>query len=345
MKAAPSVRRQRPHAPAAGSRRAGGEEMPRHVPPMHAVHAAMPTGAEASLWAYEVKWDGVRAIAYCDRGKLSIESRNLLDITAHYPELYALASALARRRAVIDGEIIALDESDRPSFPLLQRRMHVRNPTPTLIGQVPILFVIFDLLYLDGRMLIERPWQARRDALAELTLAGPSWRMTPASIGDGQALYETVRETGLEGIVAKRLDGRYEPGRRSPLWRKIKLIARQEFVIGGWAPERSGAAGRVGSLLLGYYDCHGRLCYAGSVGTGWNQADQERLAPLLAKLSRTESPFAERVPRAAGELRFVRPSLVAEIEYRRWPAGGLVHQGSFKGLRTDKPASSVVKEM
>jgi bifunctional non-homologous end joining protein LigD len=310
---------------------------------------ALPTGLDH--YGFEYKWDGVRALCYWDGRSLRLESRNQLDITRRYPELHVLADALGSRTAVLDGEIVALDESDRPSFPLLQNRMHVNDPAAIrrLVDEVPVRYLVFDLLYLDGRSTIERSYLHRRDLLEQLTLVGPSWQVPPAHVGEGVAMLQAAREQGLEGIVAKRIDSSYQPGRRSPDWLKIKVVQRQEFVIGGWVPEEGNNTSRIGSILLGYYEpgrTNGRagklLRFAGGVGTGFNDRWHRTLSSTLRPLTRASSPFADPVPKR--DAIFVEPILVAEIEYRRWPAGGMVHQGAFKGLRTDKDARKVVRE-
>jgi bifunctional non-homologous end joining protein LigD len=304
--------------------------------------------ASPQRWSFEYKWDGIRAITYWDGRRLSIESRNQLEITHRYPELHLLGEAVGSRTVVLDGEIVALDASERPSFERLQRRMHVqdRSAIRRLAEQVPVYYLIFDLLYLDGRSLMARPLEQRRDMLEELTLIGSSWRLSPAHVGEGKAMLESARRQQLEGIVAKRLESVYEPGRRSPAWLKVKIIARQEFVIGAWVPEANEDRGRVGALMLGYYEAQSRggrrLRYAGSVGTGFSAEWHRRLVPLLEAMPRADSPFADPAPKMGA--RFVEPKLVAEVEYRRWPAGGMVQQAAFKGLRADKDAGQVVDE-
>jgi bifunctional non-homologous end joining protein LigD len=311
------------------------------VEPMAAVTAAgLP--ADVSRWSFEYKWDGVRAIVRWDGRALNLYSRTLLDVTPNYPELSSLAEALGRHSVMLDGEIIAVDDRDRPSFAQLQRRMHVRVPTATLVADVPVYLVIFDLLHLDGRSTLKVPLLERRALLEDLTLVGPSWRVSPASVGEGQSLLDAARQGGLEGVMAKRIDSTYEPGRRSASWQKVKVVQRQEFVVGGWAPQE-GTSDVLGTLQVGYYDRPGgTLVYAGSVGTGFDAATRRKLVELFGRLASPASPFGARLPRR--DVRFVVPAVVAEVEYRRWPAGGLIQQAAYKGVRRDKPARDVVKE-
>jgi bifunctional non-homologous end joining protein LigD len=303
---------------------------------------------DSANYAFEYKWDGVRALCYSDGkasgGRFQLQSRNQLDISVRYPELQALARALGKRSAVLDGEIVSLDDVGRPSFAKLQRRMHLNHAAEIrrLSASEPIFYVLFDLLHLDGRSLLQEPYTVRRQMLEELTLLGSHWQVTPAHAGEGKSMLETATRTQLEGVVAKRLDSVYLPGRRSPGWLKIKVIQRQEFVIGGWIGERSGAADRIGALLVGTYDNAGKLRFAGKVGTGLSAADHLPLIRKLNKKPASKSPFADPTPRGAT---FVEPVLVAEIEYRRWPAGGMVQHAAYKGLRQDKNARQVIREL
>jgi bifunctional non-homologous end joining protein LigD len=317
------------------------DPFPEGVVPMLARLARLP--AEDRGWAAEIKWDGVRAIAYCRPGRLELQTRNLREVTAQYPEVRRLSRQLGARDAVLDGELVAFDEDGRPSFSLLQQRIHqtseavVRNRMKTH----PVTYVIFDLLYLDRRDLMAEPYRRRRELLDELELAGPSWQTPAYSTGAAEELLAATGEIGLEGLVIKRLDSAYSPGARTGEWLKVKNTGRQEFVIGGWQPGEGRRRGRLGSLLIGYY-ADGELRYAGKVGTGFSERDLDALMAELEPLEREASPFAVgEVPKQA---RFVEPRLVAEVEFRELTGDGRVRHGSFKGLRTDKPAGEVVLE-
>jgi bifunctional non-homologous end joining protein LigD len=316
--------------------------MPERVEPMQARLSTLPR--EESEWAFEVKWDGVRAIAYSQPGRLRLESRNGNDVTPAYPELRALNRTLGSRAAILDGEIIAFDESGRPSFEALQPRMHQRSEGAVrrLMQRIPVTYVVFDLLWLDGHSLMDLPYIERRERLQELGLEGEHWRTPELQIGDGAGLLLATGELGIEGVVGKRLDARYTPGRRDGGWVKIKHHRRQEFVIGGWTEGKGARAQRIGALELGVYDERGELRHAGRVGTGFDEAELERLAGLLAPLARDDSPFTgSQPPRGA---HFVAPRLVCEVEFSEWTRAGKVRQASYKGLRDDKDPAEVVRE-
>jgi bifunctional non-homologous end joining protein LigD len=318
------------------------DPFPEAVVPMLAKLAPLPADDEG--WATEVKWDGVRAIAYCRPGRLRLQTRNLNEVTAQYPEVRRLSRRLGSRDAVLDGELVAFDDEGRPSFERLQQRIHQTSESVVRrrMKSHPVTYVIFDLLYLDGHDLMDRPYVARRERLEPLELSGESWQTPAYSTGHAAELLAASAEHGLEGIVMKRLDSRYAPGRRNGSWLKVKNVGRQELVIGGWVPGTGRRAGRVGSILIGYHDEGGELRYAGKVGTGFSESTLEELGERLREIERDTSPFAdEGVPRNA---RFVEPVLVAEIEFRELTAEGMVRHGSFKGLREDKPADAVTLE-
>jgi bifunctional non-homologous end joining protein LigD len=321
----------------------GREPMPERLVPMLASAGALPRPGDP--WAYEIKWDGVRAIAYSKPGGLRLESRNLNDITAQYPELSRLNRGLGSHRALLDGEIVAFDADGRPSFQALQRRMHVTSGAQVkrLQGTTPVTFVIFDLLWLDGHSLMEEPYSERRARLAALKLKGTSFQTPDYLVGDGRAVLAACATQGLEGIVAKRLDSSYIPGRRTATWVKVKNVNRQEFVIGGWLPGKGRHSGALGALLAGVYDEHAALRYAGRVGTGFSDAERDRLVALLTPLTRASSPFTagERPPSGAF---FCEPLLVAEVEFAEWTKSGSLRHPSYKGLRDDKSAELVTRE-
>ena len=209
------------------------EPMPEQIDPMKARTGDLPRDQEN--WGFEIKWDGIRTIAFCDVGHMRLQGRNFSDFTPRYPEVRALGRAISPHRAVLDGEVVALDEEGRPSFERLQARMHLASPSAVQrrMKDIPATYVIFDLLWLDGHSTCPLPYEERRALLDKLELEGPSWRTPAYRRGDGEALLEATKEQGLEGLVAKRLDSPYEPGRRSGAWIKVKNVARQEVVIGG----------------------------------------------------------------------------------------------------------------
>src|SRR3954469_14505365 len=310
---------------------AGREPMPERVEPMLARTGELP--ADEAGWAFEIKWDGVRAMAYVDGGRLRLESRNGRDITPRYPELRELGRALGSADAVLDGEVVAF-EGGRPSFQKLQGRMHLasEHAVRRLAASDPVVYMIFDVVFLDGRSLMDRPYEERRGVLAGLGLNGPAWQTPAHHVGDGAALLELSRAQGLEGIVAKRLDCPYVPGRRSPGWVKVKNVRRADAVIGGWLPGEGGRSGRLGALVVGFYE-DGELRYSGRVGTGFTQAELARVGKILDGLARDDSPFAGRQP--PRETRFVEPRLVSVVNYSEVTKAKTLRQPSYKGLRDD----------
>jgi bifunctional non-homologous end joining protein LigD len=290
-----------------------------------------------SDFAVEAKYDGQRGIAIVDKSSVRLLSRNGADITRTFPEIAAALSAL-RRRVVLDGEIVALDESGAPNFGRLQQRWpQNRQPSAELLRQVPTLFYAFDVLEVDGKDITRRPYAERREALSEVAV-GPvsstvrfpcNWTDT-----DPAVVLEAVAELNLEGIVCKRLDSPYKPGVRSPYWIKTPLRRRSEFVIGGWLPGLGPNRHTIGGLLVGAHCRDGLLHFCGVVGTGFSARHRRILTDHLLPLSCKISPFAAAVPPdLRRHVRWVRPILVGDVEYREF-LGSLRHP-SWKGLRAD----------
>ena len=324
---------------------AGRSPLPAQVEPMKATLAKLPRDDDA--WAFEIKWDGVRAIAICETGRVRLHSRTLRDITPQYPELAAIALELEGREAVLDGEVVAFDADGRPSFQRLQGRMHLAKEEEVRRRRrdVPVTYVIFDLLHLDGESLLGLPYEERREQLAGLGLDGVNWQTPSFHRGDGEAMLGLSLERGLEGIVAKKLDSPYRPGRRSREWLKIKNHRAQEVVIGGWIPGKGHRDGDVGALVIGVYEGEGddrHLRFAGKVGTGFSQDELRMLSTRLAALRRPGSPFEGRQPQR--DAIFAEPELVAEVEFAEWTRAGTLRHPSYKGLRDDRPAKEVVRE-
>ena len=314
--------------------------LPEPVMPMLATAGPVPRGPG---WAFEFKWDGVRAIVAAAGGAVQLTSRLGNDVTAGYPELAGIGALTGGRPVLLDGEIVALDAAGRPDFGLLQDRMHVRHPSPELRGRIPVSFYAFDLLHLDGTSLLAATYDERRARLEALQPVGPV--LVPPSYADlgGDQLLEVARGHGLEGVVAKRRAGRYEPGRRSSGWVKTALSRTQEVLVGGWTAGEGRRVRTFGSLLLGAHDAEGRLRYLGHVGTGFRDTVLDDLMARLRPLARRTSPFDETVPREhARHARWVEPVLVGEVEYRLITRDGRLRHASWRGLRPDRAPGEVV---
>ncbi len=309
------------------------------VPPMMATNAAaLPVG---DRWTYEIKWDGYRAQLVKDGRRVQVISRNLKDLSAAYPHLAAAASSLTREDAIVDGEIVALDEHGVPSFQALQHRSVVR---------AGIVFYAFDLLHLDDSDYRKKPLRERRRALHGLQFASPILLSSPLP-GTPEEIEHAVRSAGLEGVVAKRDDSIYEPGRRSLAWRKVKFSQRQEFVIGGYKP----AGNTFDSVLVGYYERR-KFFYAGKVRAGFTSETRANVWRRISLLTIARCPFVN-LPNSTGKshwgegitaedmkiLRWVKPEVVIDVAFTEWTAGGNLRHASFVGVREDKPADEVTR--
>jgi bifunctional non-homologous end joining protein LigD len=324
---------------------AGAEPMPETLVPMLAKPGVLPPAREAERWAFEIKWDGVRALVFSEPGRIRLQSRNGRDITASYPELRPLNRALSHRGAILDGEIVAFDEEGRPSFSRLQQRMHLTGESQVRrrAKDTPVVIVLFDLLWLDGHSLMHLPYDERRRRLEALGLTGPAWQTPAAHHGDSAALLEATAAQGLEGLIAKRRDSSYEPGKRTGTWIKVKNVNRQEVVIAGWLPGEGRRENRIGALVVGVHDPDdGSLRYAGRVGTGFTEQTLDELAERLQPLRTDHNPFGRGGPRGAI---WVEPRLLAEVEFSEWTKDGMLRHPSFKGLREDKDPVEVVREL
>ncbi|MFY2861197.1 ATP-dependent DNA ligase [Mycobacterium sp. THU-M104] len=302
------------------------------IAPMLATHGSV-SGYPAAQWAFEGKWDGYRLLAEADHGALRLRSRRGRDVTAEYPQFHSLAADLADHHVVLDGEAVVLDRSGVPSFHAMQNRGRGAR----------VEFWVFDLLYLDGRSLLRARYSDRRKLLE--TLAVGTNLVVPELVpGDGTQALEYSAAHGWEGVVAKRRDSTYQPGRRSASWVKDKHWNTQEVVIGGWKAGEGGRSGGIGSLLMGIPDADG-LRFAGKVGTGFTERDLANLRKTLAPLHTDTSPFSPPLPRAqTRRVTFVEPVLVGEVRYSEWTPDHLLRQSSWRGLRPDKEPSEVVRE-
>ncbi|WP_026426072.1 non-homologous end-joining DNA ligase [Actinokineospora inagensis] len=316
--------------------------LPDAIEPMLATLGALPP--DGDNWAYEFKWDGVRAMARVDGGRLRLFSRKGNEITSTYPELRTLGEELGSTQVWLDGEVVAFVDG-RPSFAALQKRMHVTDERMTrrLAVDLPVTYVVFDVLHLDGRSCVDLPYVRRRELLVDLELRGSHWNTSPSYPAEGAAVLETAREQELEGIIAKRLGSRYHPGRRSPDWMKVTDLRAVEVVIGGWRPGEGRRSDVFGSLLVGLPSPDG-LRYVGHVGTGFTDEALRLLTAKLHRLDRKTSPFCNDIPRdRARGARWVRPTLVGEVVFRDWTPDDRMRAPSWRGLRADKAPDDVTE--
>ncbi|GAC1506226.1 MAG: hypothetical protein NVS1B3_05610 [Candidatus Dormibacteraceae bacterium] len=318
------------------------QSMPQRIEPMLAkLVKKSPTPDDA--WGFEFKWDGIRAEAYVEGGRVRLLSRKGEDVTARYPEVHAMGRALGSSEVVLDGEIVALDGKGRPSFEEIQQRMGLTSESEIRrkMKEVPVTYMLFDLMWQEGHSLLKVKYTERRRKLEALKLNGASWQTPPYEKGGGPEMLEASRKAGLEGIMAKRLDSPYEPNKRSGVWQKLKNRMGQELVIAGWLEGEGKRRGYPGALLVGYYD-KGEFAYAGKVGTGFTDAMLEKLNALMKPLERKTSPFDRGKPPKGAH--FLNPKLVGEFEFVEWTRSGQLRAPAFKGLRADKTAKEVVRE-
>lgn len=306
-------------------------------------------GTESGLsddddWAFEMKWDGIRAVATVEGGQVRYVSRNGIDLTVSYPELAELADAVAED-AVLDGEIVALDTKGRPNFGLLQSRMKLTKKADVdkAMKSTPVHFMAFDLLELNGERMFAHTYDERRAALEDAVTETERIRVPPAFDGDLDAAMASSRELGLEGVMAKKRDGQYRAGQRSAGWVKIKHHRTQEVVIAGWKPGNGRRAGTIGSLLLAIPDADG-LRYVGKVGTGFGDRELDDLESTLSRIERKTSPLHDVPAPDARGVHWVTPKYVGEVEFAEWTHTGRLRQPSWRGLRPDKSAEDVVEE-
>jgi bifunctional non-homologous end joining protein LigD len=283
-------------------------------------------------WAWEPKWDGWRVLLWGECGQLRAVTRAGHDVTGLFPELEPLGAIMGRRNAILDGELVAWGEDGRPDFGRLFSRFRGRSSSARQTkSEAPVTWVAFDVCYLDGVSFLDQPYLARRAALEDLDLSGPSGRTTPASLGDGLAMLRAAKEFDLEGVVAKRLDGRYLPGRRSRSWVKVKRFQRAEVVVMGWVPWRNGLSG---PLAVGRWGPVGggqpQLRFAGLVEAGFSEADRAELGRRLAGL---QDPNAVPWREHRGQPVYpVRPQVMVEVQLLEWTLLGQGRHLSYKGL-------------
>jgi bifunctional non-homologous end joining protein LigD len=312
--------------------------MPTFIPPMLATLVAAPF--DDPDWSFEIKWDGFRVEAAVDGDSVRLWTRGEQDAARYFGPFLKPPTWIAARQAIVDGEVIALDDRGEPDFALLQARI---KGTSSASSATPFVYEVFDLLFLDGRSLVDESLDERRRLLGQVLRADPRVRLSEDILGDGMAFFDAAKSRGLEGIMAKDRRSTYLPGKRSMAWRKIKIRPEQELVVGGWT-RGTGKADDLGALLVGVYE-HGQLEYAGKVGAGFTTDIRGELLAAIERLASEDSPFATPPPRpVARNALWLRPELVIRAEFAGWTGDGLVRQAAYKGLDLGKDPKAVRRE-
>jgi bifunctional non-homologous end joining protein LigD len=306
------------------------------IPPMR---ASIGAPADDRDWAAELKWDGLRTQLATDGETVVLRSSRGRDVTDRFPELADFGHQLGAA-AILDGELVVFD-GDRPSFPRVLQRLNSDRPNERSVAANPVVYIVFDLLVLDGNPLVDLPYVTRRRILADLLADGPSWRVPPSIPGGSAQLLALARQRDLEGIVVKRLDSPYRPGSRTSAWRKVKIRLRQEFVVGGWLAGQGSLEDGIGSLVLGVWQ-GSDLVVAGLAGSGLTDTARRQLTERLVE--RDTPPFAT-VPPLDRRPTWVEPDVVVEAEFGDWPADGMLRHPVFVGIRDDKDPGEVVREI
>jgi DNA ligase D-like protein (predicted ligase) len=290
-------------------------------------------------WLLERKFDGERCVARKRDGAVRLESRTGKDLTGTYPEVRDALVAQRTREFLLDGEVVAY-QGEQTSFSRLQQRLGTSAPSPQQIASYPVVYCVFDVLEIDGEVLTDQPLEERRARLTQAIRTGAALQLSKAWRGNAQRHFAQACQSGWEGLIAKRADARYVPG-RSKDWLKLKCVWEQEFVIGGYT-DPAGSRTDFGAILVGYHE-EGRLRYAGKVGTGYTAARLRDLGALLRALETSGSPFLDAQPIPRGT-HWTRPELVAQIGFAEWTNDGRLRQPRFLGLRDDKAPAEVVRE-
>jgi bifunctional non-homologous end joining protein LigD len=320
------------------TRGARAAHKPDFIPPMLATLVAAPF--DDPDWSFEIKWDGFRVETVVDGDSVRLWTRGQQDAARYFGPFLEPPTWIAARQAIVDGEVIALDQKGEPDFALLQARIKGKGQGT---AASPFLYEVFDLLFLDGRSLVDEPLHERRRLLGEVLRADPRVRLSEDVQGDGLAFFEAARARGLEGIMAKDRGSTYLPGKRSMAWQKIKIRPEQELVVGGWT-RGTGTAVDLGALLVGVYE-DGQLRYAGKVGAGFTAASRADLLAALEPLVADESPFHVPPPRPVARAAiWVRLDVVIRAEFAGWTGDGLVRQAAYKGFDLGKDPKAVRRE-